>query len=66
MMHCIKLHLMCKFCLENDIRAIVLGKNKNWKQNCNLGHHNNQILFKCLSQRLVIASNTKQKRMAYL
>ena len=32
-----------KFCLENDIRAIVLGKNKNWKQNCNLGHHNNQI-----------------------
>ena len=32
-----------KFCFENDIRAIVLGKNKNWKQNCNLGHHNNQI-----------------------
>lgn len=32
-----------KFCLENDMRTIVLGKNKNWKQNWNLGHRNNQI-----------------------
>lgn len=30
------------FCLENDIRTIVLGKTKNWKQNCNIGHKNNQ------------------------
>ena len=30
------------FCLKNDIRTIVLGKTKNWKQNCNIGHKNNQ------------------------
>ena len=30
------------FCLQNDIRTIVLGKNKNWKQNANIGRKNNQ------------------------
>lgn len=30
------------FCLENDIRTIVLGRTKNWKQNANIGHKNNQ------------------------
>lgn len=31
-----------KFCLQNDIRTIVLGKNQNWKQNVNMGRKNNQ------------------------
>lgn len=30
------------FCLENGISTIVIGKNKNWKQKCNLGKKNNQ------------------------
>lgn len=30
------------FCLKNDIRTIILDKNKDWKQNSNLGRKNNQ------------------------
>ena len=54
------------FGLENDIRAIVLGKNKNWKQNCNLGHHNNQIFVQMPIATLSYCIKYKQKRMAYL
>lgn len=41
-----ELHNISKFivqyCHENDIRTIVIGKNKNWKQECNIGKRNNQ------------------------
>lgn len=30
------------YCLENDISTIVIGHNKEWKQNINIGHKNNQ------------------------
>lgn len=30
------------FCKKNDIGTIVIGLNKNWKQNVNLGNKNNQ------------------------
>lgn len=33
---------LINFCLENGISTIVIGKNKNWKQKCNLGNKNNQ------------------------
>lgn len=29
-------------CLRNDIGTIVIGKNKEWKQNCNMNNINNQ------------------------
>ena len=31
-----------KYCLENNINTIIIGSNKNWKQNCNLGHNTNR------------------------
>lgn len=31
-----------KYCLENNISNIVIGKNKNWKQEVNIGKQNNQ------------------------
>lgn len=30
------------FCLENNINTIAVGRNKDWKQNCNIGRRNNQ------------------------
>jgi putative transposase len=30
------------YCIENDIGIIIIGKNKNWKQNINIGKKNNQ------------------------
>ena len=29
-------------CLNNEIGTVVIGKNKGWKQNINIGHINNQ------------------------
>lgn len=41
-----KMHKISKFiidfCKKNDIGTIVIGLNKNWKQNVNLGNKNNQ------------------------
>ena len=31
-----------KYCISNDIRTIVIGKNDGWKQNINIGRQNNQ------------------------
>lgn len=31
-----------KYCVLNDIREIIVGYNKEWKQNINIGHKNNQ------------------------
>ena len=40
------IHCMSKFtinyCINNNITTIVVGKNKNWKQNVNIGKINNQ------------------------
>jgi len=30
------------YCLKNDISTLVVGHNKEWKQNINIGHKNNQ------------------------
>ena len=30
------------YCVENDINTIVIGKNKQWKNECNIGSVNNQ------------------------
>lgn len=30
------------YCIENRIETIVIGNNKDWKQNCNMGKRNNQ------------------------
>lgn len=30
------------FCLENNIKTVVIGKNENWKQECDMGKRNNQ------------------------
>ena len=30
------------YCLKNNIKNIVIGNNKDWKQNCNMGKRNNQ------------------------
>lgn len=41
-----KMHKISKFiidfCKKNDVGTIVIGLNKNWKQNINLGKKNNQ------------------------
>ncbi|MFA4870841.1 MAG: transposase [Pedobacter sp.] len=35
-------HYVINYCLENNIGTIVIGHNKSWKQNINIGKHNNQ------------------------
>lgn len=34
--------IIVDYCIKNDINNIVLGKNKNWKQEINIGKRNNQ------------------------
>lgn len=34
--------IIINYCVENNIGTIVVGKNKEWKQNINLGRRNNQ------------------------
>ena len=40
-------HYLCRICKTYDIEAIVIGENKNWKQNTNIGKINNQN-FVCM------------------
>ena len=35
-------HFVIKYCLKNNIGNVVIGNNKDWKQNCNMGKRNNQ------------------------
>ena len=35
-------HFVVKYCLKNNIGNVVIGNNKDWKQNCNMGKRNNQ------------------------
>ena len=39
--HCLSKKII-QLCIENDIGNIVIGHNKNWKQDCNLGKRTNQ------------------------
>lgn len=52
-----ELHNISKFiiryCLENDIRNIIIGKNKNWKQECNIGKRNNQNFIQIPFETLI-------------
>lgn len=38
--HCLSKKII-QLCIENDIGNIVIGHNKNWKQDCNLGKRTN-------------------------
>ena len=31
-----------QYCLKNNINTLIIGRNKDWKQNCNIGKVNNQ------------------------
>lgn len=31
-----------QYCLKNNINTLIIGRNKGWKQNCNIGKVNNQ------------------------
>lgn len=35
-------HFVINYCLRNHIANIVIGNNKDWKQECNMGKRNNQ------------------------
>lgn len=52
-----ELHIISKFivqyCHENDIGTIVIGKNKNWKQECNIGKRNNQNFIQIPFETLI-------------
>lgn len=41
------------YCLANDISEIVIGKNKNWKQNINIGKKNNQTFVNIPFDKLI-------------
>lgn len=40
-LHCSSKRLI-KFCIDNGVEIIIIGHNKNWKQNSNIGTKNNQ------------------------
>ncbi len=52
-----KMHKISKFiidyCVENNIGTIVIGKNKNWKQDINLGKKTNQKFTELPHARLI-------------
>ncbi len=41
------------FCIENHIGNIVFGKNKEWKQECNIGRKNNQNFVNIPHSKLI-------------
>jgi len=46
-------HFIIDYCIENNIQNIVIGKNKNWKQNCNIGKVNNQKFVSIPFEKLI-------------
>lgn len=50
-------HNIIQFCLDNKVSTIIIGENKGWKQNSNIGHRNNQafvsIPFDMLKKQLI-------------
>lgn len=41
------------YCTDNHIEAIVIGNNKDWKQNCNMGKRNNQNFVSIPFEKLI-------------
>ena len=41
------------YCIKNQISNIVIGNNKNWKQNCNMGKRNNQNFVSIPFEKLI-------------
>lgn len=50
-------HSIIQFCIENGVGTVIIGENKGWKQNSNIGHRNNQsfvsVPFDMLKNQLV-------------
>jgi len=46
-------HFIIDYCIKNDIQNIVIGKNKEWKQNCNIGKMNNQKFVSIPYEKLI-------------
>jgi putative transposase len=42
------------YCVEHDVGVIVVGKNKNWKQNSNIGKKNNQSFVQIPHSQFII------------
>jgi len=47
------------YCVNNDISTIVVGYNKEWKQNINIGKRNNQNFVQIPHQELIYKINYK-------
>ena len=41
------------YCIEQRIETIVIGNNKDWEQNCNMGKRNNQNFVSILFEKLI-------------
>lgn len=41
------------YCIEHHISTIVIGNNKDWKQNCNMGKRNNQNFVSIPFEKLI-------------
>jgi putative transposase len=50
-----------QYCLKNDIGKIVIGKNKDWKQNINIGKVNNQKFVNIPFESLISKIEYKAK-----
>lgn len=48
-----------KYCIKNNIDTIVIGKNKEWKQNCDMGKINNQKFIQIPFEMLINQLNYK-------
>jgi putative transposase len=50
-------HNIIQFCIENKVGSVIIGENKGWKQNSNIGHRNNQafvsVPFDMLKNQLI-------------
>lgn len=42
-----------RYCIQNDIGVIVVGKNDGWKQSCNMGKENNQKFVQIAHSKFV-------------
>ncbi len=55
-------HKVIDYCLKNDIGSIVIGKNKNWKDEINIGKVNNQKFVSIPFQSLISKIEYKAKK----
>jgi len=52
-----------QYCINNNIGNIVIGKSKEWKQNCNLGKINNQNFIQIPFDTLIYQLKYKGKKI---